>query len=82
MKQGLQLGIKLVSDYNNSKSGSGGGSAVVFKDANYGYSIKTGHYYRVDTNARDHSNATSYAQGQYYAGEYGYLVRLDDSFIS
>lgn len=79
---GLTAWYKLESDYNNSKSGSGGGSAVVFKDANYGYSIKTGHYYRVDTNARDYSNATSYAQGQYYAGEYGYLVRLDDSLSS
>lgn len=79
-ESGLNAWYKLVSDYKNYATvSSDGGNAVVFKQADYGYSIKTGHYYKIDTTLRDYSNATSNAQGSTYAGENGYLLRLDDS---
>ena len=76
---GLKAWYKLVSDYKNYASVSDGGNAVVFKQANYGYSIKTGHYYKVETNSKDYANATTNAQSSVYAGENGYLARIDDS---
>jgi|GEM_PF-6079255 len=78
-ESGLNAWYKLVSDYKNYASISDGGNAVVFTQADYGYSIKTGHYYKIDTTGRDYSNASSNAQNSTYAGENGYLLRLDDS---
>lgn len=80
-ESGLKAWYKLQNDYINYAVNDGG-NAVVFKDANYGYSIKTGHYYKLDTTSRDYSNATSNAQNSNYAGEKGYLVRMDDALSS
>ncbi|MFY4787916.1 VCBS domain-containing protein [Aliarcobacter butzleri] len=76
---GLKAWYKLVSDYKNYASVSDGGNAVVFKQANYGYSIKTGHYYKLDTTERNYADANLNAQNSTYASENGYLVRIDDS---
>ena len=76
---GLKAWYKLTSDYKNYASVSDGGNAVVFKQADYGYSIKTGHYYKLDTTERNYADANLNAQNSTYASENGYLVRIDDS---
>ncbi|WP_148571735.1 VCBS domain-containing protein [Aliarcobacter cryaerophilus] len=77
---GLRAWYKLTSDYKNyAFASSDGGNAVVFKQANYGYSIKTGHYYYLNRISQNYSDATNTAQNSVYASENGYLVRIDDS---
>ena len=52
------------------------GNAMLFKDSNVAYSARTGHYYRVDSTARNWNAAATAAATTSYASQTGYLARI------